>query len=121
MWTRIQEGDYSPDDIASMLLWASGSYREAKKALTRADEKLKSVAPKLLMVDKDGIASAKRHSDEAVYLAAYAIKKKLRCRDHTALKKLMGGRYRVYWDKLKARNQTLKQIAQLVQKPPKKS
>jgi hypothetical protein len=121
MKTRIQEGDYSPDDIARMLLWASGSYREAKKALTKADDELGSIAPKLLMVDKDGVASAKRASPEAIYLAAYAIKKKLGCSDFTALKKLMGGSYRVYWDKLKTRKQTLKQTARLVQNPPKKS
>jgi hypothetical protein len=95
--TRIQEGDYSPDDLARMLLWASGSYREAKKALTRASNE-----------------RPKRTSDEAIYLVAYAIKKKKRCSDITALRKLLGpGKYRTFWNRLQKRHQTLAQIARL--------
>jgi hypothetical protein len=95
---RIFEGDYSPDDLARFLLQASGSYREAKKALTRASNE----------------AGPKRASDDMVFLAAYNIKKKKRCRDSTALKKLLGpGKYRVFWNRLQARGQTLEQIALL--------
>jgi hypothetical protein len=94
---RLFEGDYSPDDLARFLLQASGSDLKARKALTRASNE----------------AGPKRASDEALYLAAYAIKKKLRCSDITALKKLLGSKYRVLWDRLKAREQTLEQIARL--------
>jgi hypothetical protein len=109
--TRIQEGDYTHDEIARMLLWASGDYREAKKALTRAHNKLNSVAPWRL---RDGVVS-KGGNDRAVYLAAYAIKQKSGCSDFTALRKLLGDtRYRTYWNRLKARRQTLRQAAGLV-------
>jgi hypothetical protein len=93
---RIFEGDYSPDDLARFLLAAAGSYREAKKALTRASNE-----------------KPKRTSDDMIFLAAYAVKKKLGCRDHTALKKLLGDKYRVYWDRLNARDQTLEDIARM--------
>jgi hypothetical protein len=95
---RIFEGDYSPDDLARFLLWASGNYREAKKALTRASNEKPTPIP-----------------DDMVYLAAYHLyKKKKRCRDSTALKKLLGpSKYRAFWNKLQARDQTLEQIARL--------
>ena len=108
--TRIQEGDYSPDDLALMLLRAcSNNYVAAKKMLTRAKSKKPS-----------------RTSDDMIYLAAYNLfqkgrKGEDRYTDNGALKKLLGGRYRVYWDRLQKRDQTLKQIAQLVQNLPDKS
>jgi hypothetical protein len=121
-WTRIQEGDYSPDDLARMLLRASGSYQEAKKALTRADNDPRVRASMRPAPGSWPIASGVGFtSDDAVYLAANQLKNRLGCSDHTALKKLLGGKYRVYWDKLKARDQTLEQIARLVQNPPDKS
>jgi hypothetical protein len=97
MKALIFEGYYSPDDLARFLLQASGSYREAKKALTRASNE-----------------KPRRTSDEGIFLAAYSIKKKERCSDSTALKKLLGPcKYRVYWNRLRARGQTLEQIARL--------
>jgi hypothetical protein len=120
VWTRIPEGDYSPDDLARMLLRASGSYREAKKALTRAsnDPRLKASIPPApgLKPIASGIAFT---SEEGVYLAAYVlktkiIKKKGRCSDQNALKKLLGGKYRVFWDRLKERRQTLEEIVRLL-------
>jgi hypothetical protein len=100
---RILEGDYSPDELARFLLWAAGSLREAKKALTRASNE-----------------KPQRTSDDMVFLAAYSIKKKFGCEDHTALRKLfrdkdgkLTGKYRVYWDRLNARGQTLEEIARM--------
>ena len=121
--TRIQEGDYSPDDLARMLLRASGSYLQAKKTLTRADNdpRVKASIPPVFGL-KPLASGIPFTSDIAVYLAAYAIQKKFRCSDFTALKKLLGpNKYRVFWDRLRKRGQTLKQIARLVQNPPKKS
>jgi hypothetical protein len=125
--TWIQEGYYSPDDLAGMLLRASGSYLEAKKALTRASNDKKLLAAmspgpglKPLASGVDGT------SDAAIYWAAYSLfqkgkKRTKRCSDHTALKRLLGGSYRGPWDRLKASGQTPQQVARLVQKPPKKS
>ena len=97
-------GYYSPDDLARYLLRASGSHREAKKALTKASNN--PVATSL-----SGMTFA---NDEGVYLAAYAIKQKRRCSDITALKKLLGdGKYRVFWNRLQKRKQTLEEIARL--------
>ncbi|MFY9770237.1 MAG: hypothetical protein WAK04_08390 [Xanthobacteraceae bacterium] len=137
MWTRIPEGDYSPDDLARMLLRASsGSYREAKKALTRASNDRHAASPPFasgvatsdegahLMTYPPIVSGMAFTSDEGVYLMAYAIQraaieKKKPCRDSTALKKLLGpGKYRVFWDRLRKRDQkhgqTLQQIAQLI-------
>lgn len=98
MKTRIPEGYYEPYDLACMLLRASGNYIKAKKLLTLASNEKPA-----------GM------NDSAVYLAAYGIKKKRRCNDHTALKRLLGpGKYRVYWDRLKKHKQTLRQVARLL-------
>jgi hypothetical protein len=93
-----------------MLLRASGNYREAKKALTRASNSPRATSP-----DTSTLAFT---SDDMIYLAAYAVKKtiikkkKKRCSDSTALKKLLGpGRYRVFWNRLRDSGQTLGQIA----------
>ena len=102
--TLLFTGYYSSDDLARHLLRASGNFREAKKALTRASND--PVATSL-----SGVTFA---NDEGVYLAAYAIKKKKQCADSTALKKLLGpGKYRVFWNRLKERKQTLEEIARL--------
>jgi hypothetical protein len=103
-----------------MLMRASGNYREAKKVLTRAsnDPKVRASLPPApgLRPIASGMAFS---SEEGVYLAAYGLKrihieKKKRCTDHTALKKLLGpGQYRVFWDRLQARDQTLEEVASL--------
>ena len=108
-------GDYSAADLASALLWASGSYREAKKALTKAYDELPDTPKALVANNKTG-----RANNSAVYLAAREVQKKLGCSDYTALKKLMGSHYRVYWDRLKASGRTLEQVVHLMQNPPEK-
>jgi hypothetical protein len=117
MFTRIQEDDYSPDDLARMLLRASGSYLKAKKALTRADSDPRVRASIPPAPGLKPIASGLAFTpDDIVYLAAYHLfqKGRKRCSDHTALKKLLGpGKYRVFWNKLNVRGQTLEQIASL--------
>jgi hypothetical protein len=106
-WTRIQAGDYSPDDLACMLLRAMhGNYQDAKKVLTKASNKPRATLPPIA----SGIANT---SDDMIYCAAYhLIQKKERCSDNTALKKLLGpGKYRTLYNRLVKRKQTLKQIA----------
>jgi hypothetical protein len=113
MKVRIFEGDYSPDDLARFLLAAAGTYREAKKALTRASNDPKVLQDPRVMVS---IADTTWASDEAVYLVAHHRFQKggKRCSDHTALKKLLGpSKYRVFYNRLRERGLTLEQIARL--------
>jgi hypothetical protein len=118
----IYEGYYSPDDIASMLLWASGNYREAKKALTRASNDPHTKLPPIAFGGRPLPSGMALTNDEGVYLLAYAIQKKEQCSDFTALRKLLGGKYRVFWNRLKKRKpergQTLQQVAQLLGAEP---
>src|SRR5215470_5520139 len=109
MRTLIFEDYYTPDQIGRMLLHASGSYREAKKILTKIHNEPKRRLP----------------NDSANILMADARQKQLKRKklghsDHTALKKHMGDKYRSLYDKLKAKKLKLRRAAQLVQKPPKK-
>jgi hypothetical protein len=104
---RIQEGHYTVEQLASILLQAAGGSTAAKKAITEADNKRRAAGT----------------TDNMLFLAAYHMRVKHGCSDYTALTKLLSDKtgagthsgyipekHRRLWDKLKASGQTLEQI-----------
>jgi hypothetical protein len=114
---RIATGDYTVEDVARFLLHATSTGRSmppdrnlaaAKRALVKAHRESLFTELGPLPADED-----------STFLAAYHIQQTLRakgraCSDHTAIVKLAGGR-KGFCDtllkRLKARRQTLEQIA----------
>ncbi|MGO8922082.1 MAG: hypothetical protein ACLQF4_03990 [Xanthobacteraceae bacterium] len=99
----IREGLYSPEQIADLLLLSVHDVRTPRlRARTILLNRPKQPKP--------------RTSESMMYLMAYHFQQKLcskgkRCADQTALKKVWGGGGRSLWEKLKARGQTLEEVA----------
>lgn len=98
----ISEGTYTPEEIADFLLLSVYGNR---------------LRARMVLLDRPKPRKP-RANDAAIFLAAHLLQKKLKCSDHTALRKLLRGKYRAPYDRLKAQGLTLAQAVRLVQKPP---
>lgn len=115
--TYIRGDTYTPEQIAKFLLYATNRGRDMPP-----DRNLAAAKKVLVKVSREGLYKNLKSlpaSEDMMFLAAYHIQRTLRaegkpCRDHTAIVKLAGGR-KGWCDtllkKLKARRQTLEQIA----------
>jgi hypothetical protein len=113
----ILQGDYTPEEIAKFLLHATSRGRDMPP-----DRNLAAAKKVLTKVSREGLYTnlkSQPATDDMMFLAALNIQRTLLaqgkpCSDHTAIVKLAGGR-KGWCDtllkKLKARRQTLEQIA----------
>jgi hypothetical protein len=121
--TRILEGDYTPEQIAKFLLYATNTGRDMPpdRNLAAAKKVLVGVGRESLYTKLGSLPA----NETALFLAAYNIKREAQaqgrpCSDYTAIEKLakiMGGKWaRTVYNNLKVRGQTLEEFAAAV--PP---